>query len=309
MDKQAEFCLGTVQFGLHYGISNHSGRPSQTEVFSLLDQALSAGIDCWDTAFAYGEAENVLGEYIRQRRCAGRVRVVSKLRPDFVDTLDKGHSLDDLVRSEVEASLRRLGVGTLEAFMLHRFSHLEIPGMDDALQNIRSSGLARQVGVSVYEAAEAMAVLRSEWADAVQVPYSIIDRRLDKAGFFSRLPGRHRPLRVYARSVLLQGLIVMNDELIPGHLSGIRPYLRELDSILGRYGLNRFDGAVRYVLAHDGVGHLVFGVDTGSQLDDYLRVREAVNDLRPCWEECLNSFGEVDHDLLSPNLWESMKKR
>lgn len=304
---RAAYCLGTVQFGLRYGINNAGGQPDRSVVFAILDQALDAGIDCWDTAVAYGEAENVLGDYIRQRRCAGSVRIVSKLRPDFVDTIDKGVTIA-AVRKELEDSLQRLGVETLEGYLLHRSSQLALPGMADALQDIRDRGLVRQVGVSVYEPDEAMAVLQTDWMDAVQVPYNILDRRLDRAGFFSGLSGRQRPLNIYARSALLQGLLLMKEDRTPEHLAGIKPYLRELDSMLGRYGLDRFSGAVQFVMEHNGVDHLVFGVETSEQLAEYLKLREKAWELRECWAACLQQFDDVEHKLLSPNLWESLKR-
>ena len=305
---RADYCLGTVQFGLPYGINNSSGQPSRSDVFKILDLALDGGIRCLDTAAAYGESENVLGEYIRHRRCAEQVRLVSKLRPNFFDTIDNGTSLTTLVREEVEASLGRLGCETLDAYLLHRVSHLERPGMADALQEIRELGLVRKVGVSVYEPQDAMNVLDCGWMDAVQVPYNIVDRRLDVAGFFQGLNGREPRLTVYSRSALLQGLIMMKDDSIPVQLSGIKPYLRELDALLGRFGLNRFNGAVQFVLDAERVDFLVFGVETSAQLEGYLRLREDANELKECWAECLRSFQAIDPVLLSPHRWESLKR-
>lgn len=53
--------LGTVQFGLPYGIANQSGQVSRAEAKVILALARSAGIDTLDTAIAYGESETCLG--------------------------------------------------------------------------------------------------------------------------------------------------------------------------------------------------------------------------------------------------------
>lgn len=55
-----KLCLGTVQFGLNYGINNFSGKPSKEAVFKMLDEALEQGITHIDTAVAYGDAESLL---------------------------------------------------------------------------------------------------------------------------------------------------------------------------------------------------------------------------------------------------------
>lgn len=307
--KLTQYCLGTVQFGLPYGINNHVGQPDRADVFLMLDQALAAGVDCWDTAAAYGEAEHILGEYIRKRRCAANVKLISKLRPDFYDTLSKGTLIAGSVRREVEASLQLLGVDRLDGFFLHRASHLDLPGMPDALQELQASGLVRQIGVSVYEPAQANEVKCTEWMDAIQVPYNVFDQRLDRAGFFAGLEERRRPLSVFARSALLQGLIVMKDDEVPKYLGEIKRYLRELDWILGKYGLDRFSGAVQFVLAHNKVDFLVFGVETPAQLAGYLRLREKAKDVEACWAECRSRFAEIPHEIISPHLWESLKEK
>ena len=65
----AELCLGTVQFGMNYGVNNQIGRqPTWKESFEMLDIAIDRGIDVIDTARAYGEAELVLGEYFKKSR-------------------------------------------------------------------------------------------------------------------------------------------------------------------------------------------------------------------------------------------------
>ena len=49
--------LGTVQFGLNYGINNQQGKPSYSSVKSILDKAYTSGITLLDTAEAYGDAQ------------------------------------------------------------------------------------------------------------------------------------------------------------------------------------------------------------------------------------------------------------
>ena len=59
--------LGTVQFGLDYGINNKNGQMSEQEVFDILDLSKSKGISYLDTAAAYGNSEERIGSYIAQK--------------------------------------------------------------------------------------------------------------------------------------------------------------------------------------------------------------------------------------------------
>ena len=65
-----KLCLGTVQFGMDYGVQGGS-RPSVNEAVAMLDFAVQNGVDAIDTAAAYGTAEEVIGEFLASRTVPG----------------------------------------------------------------------------------------------------------------------------------------------------------------------------------------------------------------------------------------------
>lgn len=309
--EQASLCLGTVQFGTDYGVNNRTGQPKQNQVFAILDRALAAGINWLDTAAAYGEAETVLGSYIRSSQAADRLRVVSKLRPDFFDNISrKSLCVHQALAEELKYSLQRLGLEKLDGYLLHSAdrSQLEHGELGEAMEFVRASGLTRQVGASVYTSEQAVAALKTPWLDAVQVPYNILDRRLDRCGFFSAKAGLNRPVTVYARSLLLQGLLMMTEADIPIHLGCIAPHLKELDAWLAGHGFGRFDAAFWFVARRPGVDAAVVGVETLDQLERYIELSSRSVDFTAALKEGLERFQTVDDRLLSPNLWEDLRK-
>ena len=64
----SKLALGTVQFGMDYGINNPAGRISYPNVLKILSEARSAGVQLLDSAFAYGESEPVLGKYVSEHK-------------------------------------------------------------------------------------------------------------------------------------------------------------------------------------------------------------------------------------------------
>ena len=58
--------LGTVQLGLNYGVNNSAGKPSLETAFDILNLAYESGIRTIDTAEAYGDSQEVIGQYIEQ---------------------------------------------------------------------------------------------------------------------------------------------------------------------------------------------------------------------------------------------------
>ena len=210
----------------------------------------------------------------------------------------------------MQTSLERLGLARLDGYLLHSASieQLEHGELGAALASVRESGLVRQVGASLYTPEQAMTALQTDWLDAVQVPYNILDRRLDQAGFFDRNSRRSRPLTLYVRSLLLQGLLLMSEQEIPPHLQGIVPHLRELDQWLAGQGIDRLTAAFGFVSSRPGVDAVVVGVDSLEQLEQYLALSAQIGDFSTILSEGLQRFGEIEPRLLSPNLWEALRQ-
>src|SRR4051812_32345862 len=110
------FALGTVQFGLDYGISNRTGRVSESAAVSIVEHAFSRGVDTLDTAVGYGCSENVLG-----RLLAG-----SQHHPRIVSKFPKGTSAETL-GATLQGSLSRLGQRALHAYLAHDSASLADP--------------------------------------------------------------------------------------------------------------------------------------------------------------------------------------
>ncbi len=69
--------LGSVQFGINYGI-NEKGKVPKEEVFEILDYARLKGIETVDTAAVYGDSEKVIGEYAKSRKVHKSLHIITK---------------------------------------------------------------------------------------------------------------------------------------------------------------------------------------------------------------------------------------
>src|SRR5450631_1130237 len=115
MSNLSRIGIGAAQFGQHYGISNRHGQPSEREVAGILERAIEAGVNLFDTAEAYGDAEYVIGRYVPPNHT---VRIVTKtppVRADSVEAVDRERWLD-----AIAASLERLGVASVHGVLIHR---------------------------------------------------------------------------------------------------------------------------------------------------------------------------------------------
>ena len=108
LDKIA---LGTVQFGLAYGINNTAGQTKRDEVSKILNRCKELGIRHIDTAAAYGSAENVLGEVIQSEGLSHSFQITTKYKSDGFNNLSLSTS----------NSLLKLRIDKLYCQMFHSY--------------------------------------------------------------------------------------------------------------------------------------------------------------------------------------------
>ena len=249
MTHAPQLCLGTVQFGLPYGITNEAGQVPEVEVSRILNLSAASGIDLLDTAQAYGTAETVLG------RCwstdAPR-RLISKL--------PAGAGRQNWEQSLI-ASLQRLQASKLDGFLLHCASDLLAPDgkvLMDWLEGLRDRGLVERIGVSIYDASE-LEGLPLDRLQLVQLPLSVYDQRSIRNGTIGRLIDLG--IAVHVRSVLLQGLLLQAPDHWPAHLSApFRNHHLQWLEHLHQEGLSPLAGSLGFVRTCEGVEAVLVGV-------------------------------------------------
>ena len=135
---------------------------------------------------------------------------------------------------------------------------------------------------------------------AIQIPYNLFDRRLDRCGFFDRVQGKN--LLVFSRSSLLQGLLMMDPEHLPDSVSFAKDYLKKFRAICNAYGVTPLHAAVGYVGCKKGIDYVVFGVDNMTQLEEYtsMQTTELPTEMV---REIDETFFDVEERLVNPVLW------
>ena len=285
-----KLALGTVQLGLNYGVNNAIGRqPTEKEAHAVLEGAVAAGIEVFDTAAAYGNAERVLGSYHLPSK---NVRIISKLSPDTADSVDA-------VIAEIRGSLERLGAKSVYGYMLHRASDMERPNIMRGLAVAKEMGLTEKIGVSIYEPDEALQVV-SLGVDMVQIPYNALDFRLDECGFFAKAKNK---VEVYARSAFLQGLLLMSPAAAETRVKGSGALIAEFQRIVADCGFSPLEGAMLYSLSHPGIDYVVFGVDTAAQLAENIKIAAKLRGFAACYEKLYGAFKNVPRKIIVPSLW------
>ncbi len=287
-----KIALGTVQFGLDYGIANKSGQVSQAAAESILRGARQHGVDTIDTAIAYGESETILGAI-----GISDFKIVTKLPSIPVDCRDVG----GWVYQQCLSSLDRMQVNSIDGLLLHRSEELVSPSSNElikAFQCLKDDGLVKKVGVSIYSPSELETVTQVCDIDIVQAPFNVFDRRLLTSGWLHKL--NEDGIEVHTRSVFLQGLLLMHELMIPSKFSRWRHLWRSWYDWLDKSSISALQVCLAFVHEFPEIDKVVIGVDSVQQFNQIMDAAVPAYQL---------DFPEItceDELLINPSNWNSL---
>ncbi|MBU0630357.1 MAG: aldo/keto reductase [Candidatus Margulisbacteria bacterium] len=285
-----KIALGTAQFGMDYGINNLRGKIPSKEAFAILDEAARSGIDTLDTATAYGESENILGEFLKLNK--NKYRVVSKL---------PGELLTDL-KEIVNASLEKLNIGSFYGYLFHNINtYKEAPLRLELLKELKKEGKINKIGFSLYYPADLDLILDNDLeCDLVQVPYSVFDRRFEP--YFRRL--KDRQIELHVRSVFLQGLLFKPASELGGYFLPVKGKIAALRRLAEESSIPLPSMLLNFALANSSVDRVVVGVDGLDNLRELVASARYLNEFSRI-KDRLDGLKEDDEKILLPFNWKA----
>ena len=294
-----ELCLGTVQFGLDYGVFN-TPKKDPDYCIRCLDYATQNGINAIDTATAYGTAEEITGQFLEKHTVPReKLYISTKHLPNILDDCKPSEYVSE-IRKNLQKSLDTLHTDYVDAYYFHSSRYAFQPELLEAIRVMQKEGLAKMVGVSVYYPDEAKACFANGNINCVQMPYSLFDHRMKEEGVFEA--GKDAGFHMDVRTVFIKGLIRLKSEEVPEHLAKAKPILNRLDQLCEDTGYSRIDIALGYVKRESSVSHLVFGIRSLEQLKEDMESfsKDIPEDV---FSEADKLFADIETDLVVPSLW------
>lgn len=286
-----KLALGTAQFGLNYGIASPQPQVAFAESKAIINYASGHGMIVLDTAMGYGDSEARLGEI-----GVSGWKVVSKL-PEVPTRGDVKNWITDAVKS----SLNRLKIDSLYGLLLHRPDQLSSDKgskIYETLQNLKASGLVEKVGVSIYQPSELEDVFSVGEVDLVQSPLSVLDRRLITSGWLKRLADRG--VEVHARSVFLQGLLLMSAEQRPRKFDRWSSLWNSYHGWVRASGRSPLDICLSHVSSIPQVQQVVVGVNGLNHIEQIFQAQIS------CTPDLPPDLVTSDEELLNPLAWQKL---
>lgn len=277
-----KLALGTVQFGLDYGVTNKKGKVQIKEVSSILEYARNNNINVLDTAATYGNSEEILGN-------AGveDFKVISK-------TIPLKDDVNDIINTFYK-SMKYLNKNQIYGLLVHDIRDIgneQFELLYRKLIKLKENGLVRKIGFSIYTPDQVDFLLKNFDFELIQVPINVFDNRLIQGGQLKAL--KNKAIEIHARSVFLQG-ILLDFKNIPYYFSTWKKEFNDYQEMVRGMGLSLIEHAINYVINVEEIDKVLVGVNSKVQLI------EIVNAVKKQVET--NMFKIDNLDLLNPIRW------
>ena len=288
--------LGTVQFGLDYGVSNLSGQTSTQDVKDILQCALQNNITTIDTANTYGTSEEAVGLFNNDSQA---YNIVTKTIPINKEIIN----IDDLkiIRDGVTQSLKRLKQNRLYGLLLHHADDLKAKNGEllyKILNEYKADDIFSKIGVSVYSAEQIDFILDHFEIDLIQIPMNVFDQRLIHSGALKRL--QKHGVEIHVRSAFLQGLVFMDAKKIPNHLQSYSSHLSEFHRIVKELGSSPASASLAFLMQQPEIDKVICGVNSLVQFQELI---DTVSTLPNIDKDTFDAVAVDDVSFINPSNW------
>lgn len=288
MLAEKNFILGCAQFSDKYGLFSGDFGISISEKHKIIETARTRGIKFLDTAYGYGNSEEILGNI-----GVSDFAIITKL-PLELETRQKN---EQFTECWFVKTIEKLRVDRLHAVLFHRTSQLKsIAGSQvyEDLLKLKHDKKIHKIGISIYHPQELDFVLKNYNFDIVQAPINVFDNRLKLSGWANELA--HKNIEIHARSVFLQGLLLNSNELLPDYFSRWSDLFDEYERYIINKNFTRMEYALSTVFQRQYVSSILVGVQSSLELTEVLDTQ-----IKACVLE--EKFNVSDLDLIIPSKW------
>ena len=274
--KVSEIAFGGVEIGMPYGIGVRSKTDmvSGSEAVYLLQEAVSRGINFFDTARLYGESDSIMGKAFRDRR--DRVVICSKCRhfSDQYGGLPPTAELKKIIQISLRESLQELKTDYLDIYMLHQadLRILENEMIAESYRDLKRKGIIRATGVSTYTLEETERALEGGAWDVIQLPFNLMDP--SQEAFFTG--AAEKGIGIVVRSVLLKGILSEKGRNLHPALKDVERHVKQYEALLDDAIPDLAALAIKFALSFEKVSSVLVGIDRMEHLQKSLAAANGI---------------------------------
>ena len=261
-----EIILGSANFNQIYGITKNF--INKKEIKRSFNLALKNNIRIIDTSPLYNKSEKIIGLLNNDK-----FKIISKI-PKIPRNIKK-KNIKKWVKLKVSNSLKNLKIKKFECLLLHNVDSLLSKNGNEIYKNIKNMkriGLTNKIGISIYDFNILDKILKKFKFDLIQAPFNILDQRLVTTGWLKKL--KKRKIKVYVRSIFLQGILLLKHNQLPEKLKKLNKNLIIWENWLKKNKFKPLQVCISFVLNQRQLDGIVVGYNNKNQLNQILKQKK-----------------------------------
>jgi len=257
---KSKISIGTASFEKGYGINNSSGF-SEKKISQLIKFIKKNKIYSIDTAISYKSVEKKLGK---------TNLVKFKLYTKIPKLPKRCKNLKNWLNKSINKSLIDLNIKSFEGIFIHNISdllnHKYSNELYDYLINLKRKGIAKKIGVSIYDFSNFFRALKKFKFDIVQLPFNILDRRLLLNNNIKRI--KEKKMEIHVRSVFLQGLLLQDYVNIPKYFKKQKKIFKIWEQWCLKNNLTKIQTCLNFVTSFRDIDKIIVGINSINDLEE-----------------------------------------
>jgi aryl-alcohol dehydrogenase-like predicted oxidoreductase len=280
--------IGTVQFGLDYGITNNNGKINSEQLDNIFEYCNKNNIYYFDTAQDYGNSEDIISKY-------------SKKYEKF-NIITKSKFKDKNIEDTLKISFDKFDI--IECFMLHSFEDYINKEIINKLLYYKQLNKIKKIGVSIYNVEEAIKLLKDNIIDVIQIPFNYLDNQWFNEEFQKLI--NDNIIEIHIRSIFLQGILLNPIIKYPNNID--KNEFNNLNMIINeittKLNLSKIELCFAYINSFNWIDKFLIGIDNYEHLIlNYNIINKNLKLTSDDIEYIKNKFENINSLIYSPTKW------
>jgi aryl-alcohol dehydrogenase-like predicted oxidoreductase len=278
--------IGTAQLGMKYGLFKK--KIGSRELNKIKKTILKSQIKFIDTATAYGESQNVIGN-----SCLKKLNVITKIKiPKF-----KNINVEAWLSKTINKTLNNLKIKKIYSVLVHDYRDLIGKRGKlylNCLKELKKKKLIKKIGISIYNPRDLKKIWKFWKPDIVQAPFNPLDVRLISSGWLKVL--KRFKVKIFVRSVFLQGLLINDFNKFIKNKNHIN-IINKFDNWCHENSIPRTQACLHFAKQINKIDYIIVGFDNSSQLEQIISYYKKKLVTVP------NKFSTNQINLIDPRKW------
>lgn len=293
MKIKDKFILGTAQFSENYGLFGKK-KLKKKDIFNILNLLKQKKINRLDNSSDYKGSEIKIKNFKEKK---WKISTKIKFHQKDLVINNKDH-LKKIILKKINLSKKKLGIRKFEILLINNYEIFK-PSLKkniyEVLTNLKKRKFFDKFGYSIYNFKKLEKTISNFCPDVIQCPYNVFDLRLNNKKLQKII--KKNNIKIHARSVFLQGLLLCNLKYIPKKFEKWESLFLKWEHWINKSNISKLDACISHVLSNNCIDKIIVGVKDIEELKQILRLRKLKKIKPPKF------YSKSKDILINPSKW------